>query len=244
MDIIETTLLNKRVKLLQPKEGFHASIDTVFLAAAVPAKSGDNLLDMGCGVGSAGLCVMERVSGCTLTGIDTQKSLVDIAQENASLNGISDRTTFICADIRTDIAIPERAFHCVLMNPPYLEDGKHTPSPNVSRAMANGEDALLEDWIRYAFAKLIKGGNLVIIHRADRLDDLMEALRIEDFGAITIYPLWPKAGSLAKRIIVSARKHKKSPLVLHPGMILHEADGKYTAEADDVLLEKEGISIL
>lgn len=242
MDIIETTLLNKRVRLLQPRDGFHASIDTVFLAAAVPAKPGDNLLDMGCGVGSAGLCVMERVSGCTLTGIDFQKPLVEIARKNAALNGIEDKAAFICSDFRNDTVLPERAFHCVMMNPPYMEEGKHTPSPNASKAMANGGEAALEDWLRYAFARLIKGGNLAIIHRADRLDDILAALRVDDFGAASIYPLWPKAGSDAKRVIVSARKHKKSPLVFHPGMILHEQDGKYTKAADGILLDKGSIS--
>ena len=235
MDIIETTLLNKRVRLLQPSEGFHASMDTVFLAAAIAAKPGDNLLDMGCGVGSAGLCVMARVGDCALTGIDIQPEMIRLAQENARLNAVDQRTRFICADIRNDTTVPERAFNIVIINPPYLEEGKHTPSPNASRAIANGGDVPLEAWVRYAFARLIKGGDLVMIHRADRLTDILSALACEDFGAISVYPLWPKKNAAAKRVIVRARKHKKAPFVLHRGMVLHDDDGAHTGDADSVL---------
>ncbi len=185
---------------------------------------------------------MERVPGCALTGVDIQQPLIDLAIKNAALNGISERARFICSDIRQTVAtINDRNFQQVLMNPPYLEDGCHTPSPNASRAIANGGDANLEDWIRFAFQKLVKGGTLTMIHRADRLDDVLTAFGVEDFGSIRVYPLWSKASQPAKRVIVSARKHKKAPLVMHAGMIIHQDDGKYTEDADKILLDKNGL---
>lgn len=119
--VIETTLLNGRIELLQPKVGFHASIDTVFLAAAVPVKARMHLLDVGCGVGSVGLCVLARTRDIHLTGIDIQQDLIDLAQKNAVLNNTEALCRFVAGDIRKEKEIVDNAFSVVMMNPPYQE---------------------------------------------------------------------------------------------------------------------------
>lgn len=245
LEIIETTLLRGRVRLLQPKVGFHASIDTVFLAAAVAVKDRHKVLDVGCGVGSAGLCVISRNKNISLTGIDIQRELTDIASQNAALNGVEDRCRFFQGDIQGEKVIPDNEFNAVIMNPPYLEGGAHTPSPEKIKATSHGEHisgANLEDWVKYAHRKLKQGGSLTLIHRADRLDDVIVALEKKRwFGSLVVYPLWSHAGEDAKRVIISARKERYAPLVLKPGMVIHKADGQYTAEADAILSEAAGI---
>jgi tRNA1(Val) A37 N6-methylase TrmN6 len=77
-------------------------------------------------------------------------------------------------------------------------------------------------------------GTLVVVHRADRLDELLAALRGK-VGEITVFPLWPKAGRPAKRVLVRARKGVATPLALLPGLVLHEDDGRYTPIAQAVL---------
>lgn len=129
------------------------------------------------------------------------------------------------------------------MNPPYLEDGKNSKSPNDFKLISSIEDVKLEVWTRYAFDKLVKGGHLAIVHRTDRLEDILAALGRDDFGSINVFPLWPHAGEPAKRVIVTARKHKKAPLVLHAGMTLHERDGRYTPEAENILRHAEPLGI-
>jgi tRNA1(Val) A37 N6-methylase TrmN6 len=245
LEIIETTLLRGRVKLLQPKVGFHASIDTVFLAAAVTLKDRCKVLDVGCGVGSAGLCVISRNKNISLTGIDIQRELADIAIQNASLNGVNEQCRFFQGDIQSEKIIPDNEFNAVIMNPPYLEGGTHTPSPEKIKATSHGEHisgANLEDWVKYAHRKLKQGGSLTLIHRADRLDDVIVALEKKRwFGSLIVYPLWSHEGEDAKRVIITARKERYAPLVLKPGMVIHKPDGRYTDEADMILSEAAGI---
>ncbi len=231
----EIFVLNKKVRLLQPDDGFRTSLDSVMLAAACPARAGDRILDLGCGVGGAGLCVLWRVAQTHLTGIDIQDSHIALAEKNKALNGMEKRSAFLRADMR-DYA-PEDRFHHVICNPPYLEAGAHTPSPQDSRALALGhqeEEISLADWIDAAFNALASRGSFTIIHRADMTDKIIQAFG-RRFGAIEIIPLWPRAGEAAKRVIIRAVKDRRSPAILHPGIVLHEADGAYTKAADAIL---------
>lgn len=235
--ILESTLLKGRVKLLQPGTGFHASLDTVFLAAAVAVKDRHKVLDIGCGVGSAGLCVALRNKNISLFGIDIQRELIDLAHQNAILNGMEDRCRFFQGNILSEKHVPDNTFNAALMNPPYQADG--TASPHRIKALAHGEGASgasLIDWIRYAHKKLKNGGDLTLAHRADRMDEVIAALTVKRwFGSLVVQPLWPHAGEDAKRIIIRARKERYAPLKLKPGIVLHTDGGAYTRAAEDIL---------
>lgn len=248
VETIDTTLLGGRVKLLQPKLGFHASIDAVFLAAAVHAGHEGEMLDIGCGVGSVGLSVLERLPRLKLTAIDVQPELVALASQNAALNGRDKTTRFVSGDFRTEKTIQDNTFGIVVMNPPYQEAGTHTPSPTRNKALSHGEEAsgaTLEEWVKYAHRKLKQGGDLFMIHRADRVDDIVVTLTARRwFGSLVIFPLYSKQGEDAKRVIVRARKERFAPTVLKSGMVIHEADGKYTNGAQRILSAAEGLDIV
>lgn len=237
--VIETTLLRGRVRLLQPKKGFHASTDTIFLAAAVPVREKQQVLDVGCGVGSAGFCVMARENALHLTGIDVQEELIDLCHQNARLNGWQEKCRFFAGNLMDEKHVEDNFFHTVLMNPPYQQSGTHTPSPQKIKSFAHGEEASganLTDWVKYAHRKLKQGGNLVMIHRADRLDDAIIALTARRwFGNLEILPLHSYAGEPAKRVILRARKERYAPVTLHAGIILHKEGGEYTTAAKNIL---------
>lgn len=246
-EVIETTLLRGRVKLLQPKIGFHASTDSVFLAAAVPVKDKFKVLDVGCGVGSVGLCVLARNKTVVLTGIDIQPELIDLARQNALLNGVEDQSHFFHGSLLNEKLIEDNQFNVVVMNPPYMESGTHTPSPEKIKATSHGEGASgasLADWVKYAHRKLKQGGHLTIIHRADRMDDVIVELEKKNwFGSVVVYPLWSHSGEDAKRVIIQARKERYAPCILKSGMVIHREDGKYTREAEAVLSDAVAISL-
>jgi tRNA1(Val) A37 N6-methylase TrmN6 len=233
-EVPEIYVLDKRVRLLQATDGFRTSLDSVMLAASCPAKAGDRILDMGCGVGGAGFCVLMRVSGTHLTGVEIQPDHVDLAQQNIALNGMEGHAAFIASVIR-DYA-PGETFDHIICNPPYMDDGTHTPSPSQAKATAHGhaDELTTEGWLEAGFRHLKSGGSLCMIHRADKVDKIVLGLK-NRFGAVEIIPLWPRAGVDAKRVIVRAIKDRKTPARLHPGLILHNEDGSYTDAAESIL---------
>jgi tRNA1(Val) A37 N6-methylase TrmN6 len=204
------------------------------LAAAVPATSGDAVLEPGSGAGVAALCLSARVAGAALTGIELQPDLVDLATANAEASGL--RATFIQGDVeRPPAGLPRDHFDHAMMNPPFFVEGRDDASPHDGRRTAAIGDAdLLARWTKTARTHLHAKGTLTAVIPTDRLADMLAALTT-GFGGIVVFPLWPRQGEAAKRVLIHARKGSRAPLVLNPGLVLHGAGGQYTPEADAIL---------
>lgn len=229
----EDRLLGGKVRLRQPRDGYRAAIDPVLLAASVPAKPGERVLDLGTGAGAAALCLMARVEGLSVLGLEIDAATAALARGNAALNG-RDGFTIRDGDVR-QLPADIRGFDRVMANPPYLEAARADPSPDAGRRRSNVDDGGgLGPWIDAALAAVVPGGTVTFIQRADRLADLLSLLNGRA-GAIVVVPLWPKAGDAAKRLIVEAKAGRRTPLRLHPGLVLHEPDGRYTDAADAIL---------
>ncbi len=243
-DWSEDTLLGGRLRLRQPAQGYRVAIDPILLAAAVPAVATDTVLDIGCGVGAAALCLAARVPECRITGIEAQMALVRLAVENIALNNFEGRVRAMGGDIlRPPPRLEPGSFTQVMANPPYLEEGAGTPSPHSGKALAQIEGvANLAYWVRFALSMTRPRGGITFIHRADRLDALL-AQFTGRAGAITVLPLWPTYGTPAKRVIVHARKDIASPTRLLPGLVLHGIDGHYTKPAEAILRHGEGLDL-
>lgn len=236
----EIYVLDRKVRLLQPECGFRTSMDSVMLAAAVPAQDGESVLDAGCGVGGAAFCLLHRIDA-RLTGIDVNAEYIDLAVRNNALN--PRQGEFALADIREYPAPAKPVFDHIMMNPPFFEAGAHTPSPNAGRAAANGhqeEDISLAHWVHAAHRLVKSKGSMTIIYPATGVDRIVEAMG-RRFGAIEIIPLWSKSGEDARRVVVRARKDRQTPARIAAGIILHNPDGSYTLEAERIL--RDGIAI-
>lgn len=234
--ITEDAIMDGRVILRQPADGYRVAIDSVVLAAAVPAAAGERVFEPGAGSGAAALCLARRVAGCHVTGIELQGALVRLAGENVRRNGLGGRVDIMQGDIAAPL--PPRiagGFDHVMVNPPYGREGAGNAPPDAGKAAAHVEaGAGLDDWIACALTRLRRKGSLTVIHRADRLDALMAALTGR-VGEIVVFPLWPGAGKPARRVIVRARKGVATPLRLAPGLVLHGDDGGYSVEAEAIL---------
>ena len=232
----EDALLGGRVRLRQPAAGYRVAIDPVLLAAAVPAAPDDSVLDVGCGVGAAALCLAARVPGVRVAGIDTQRDLVRLANDNILLNDLAGRVSAMVGDLlRPPPRLEPGSFAHVMANPLFLERGQATPSPDPGKAEAQIEgEADFAAWVRFALAMLRAKGTVTFIHRADRLEHVLAQLAVRA-GDIAVFPLWPGAGKPARRVIVRARKGVATPSRLLPGLVLHAADGRFTEAAEAVL---------
>ncbi|NIA70217.1 methyltransferase [Pelagibius litoralis] len=240
----EDSLLDGKVQLRQPAEGYRAAIDPVLLAAATPAVAGDVVADLGCGVASASLCLLHRIPEVRLVGLELQPLLGKLGQENAQLNAVEDRLSVHIGDVRAPPAsVAAAGFDHVMMNPPYLDPAAARLSQHEVRRIATVEgEAGLAAWMNCALGLLRPRGSLTLIHRADRLDEILARLS-GDCGHLTVLPLWPRLGQPAKRIIVQARKGTGAPLRLLPGLALHDESGTYSAAAEAVLRKAEALPL-
>jgi tRNA1Val (adenine37-N6)-methyltransferase len=191
---------------------------------------------LGAAAGTAGLCLLARVPDVALTGVEIDKSLAALAGDNAAANEM--RADFVCADI---FALPpelKRDFDQVFCNPPFHGEGQ--VSPNEMRATALMDQGRLEEWLRVGLQRTTSGGFFTTILRADRLNQALAALPEK---GVAVFPLWPKVGESAKRVIVQVRKGSNAPFALLPGLVLHQVNGAWTPEADDVLRRGNALAL-
>ena len=214
-------------------------MDSLLLAAALDAKPGGRALELGAGVGAVSLCAAVRLAAVRFLGLEREEALVRLAQENAARNRLADRCCFVPGVVAAPPpAITDAApFDLVFFNPPYLAADRADAPPDALRRRAFVEkDSLLADWIRTAHRLLAPRGRLVLIHRADRLDEIIASLQPRrHFGAITVLPIHTRPQEPARRVIVWARKNMRGACTLLPALRLHEDDGAFTVEAERIL---------
>jgi tRNA1(Val) A37 N6-methylase TrmN6 len=233
--------LGGRISVLQPRRGHRAGSDAVFLAASIPARADEQVLDVGAGVGVAGLCLLARIPGLSVTAVEIDGELCALAAENAARNGFGDRFTAVKADVtlpgRTLGAsgLKRESYHHVIANPPFYAEGSTRAAPDRGRSEAHVmRHGALAAWVRFFAAMAARDAYLTLIHRPDSLNELLNTLDGR-FGGVAVLPLFPKRGEPAARIILQAKKGSRAGLSLLPGLVLHEPDGRYTENAEAIL---------
>ncbi|HEX2152079.1 MAG TPA: methyltransferase [Stellaceae bacterium] len=212
------------------------AIDPIFLAAAVPVEPGQMVLDIGCGSGAASLCLAVRVPECRVVGLELQPDLARLAGDNVETNGLAGRVVVIAGDLlRPPPGLVPGSFDHIMANPPFLERGRASLPPNPAKQAAAIEgEADLGSWVRFAVKMVRPKGSVTFVHRADRLDALLGHL-VGRTGGVVVFPLWPATGRDAGRVLVRARRQVAAPARLAAGLVLHDADGRFTAAAEAVL---------
>jgi len=235
-DVSEDKVLGGRVRLRQALGGYRAGMDAALLAAACDAGDGERVIEAGCGAGAALLAAAMRRANARFVGVERDPGSAEIARDNVVLNGLSARVSVV----EGDIEVPFRAlglgvFDAALANPPFFDDETSLRGPAPARRGAWIADAGLAAWTGWLVKAVREGGTITLIHRADRLGDLL-ALLAPKAGAFQVRPVHPFADAPAKRVLVRAVKTGKAPLRLLPPLVLHARDGaKHTAEAEAVL---------
>jgi tRNA1(Val) A37 N6-methylase TrmN6 len=221
-DLSRDAFLGGRVMAWQPRRGYRAAIDPVLLAAAVAARPGQSVLDLGCGVGVAALCLWARVPGLALTGVEVQPGYAALAARNAAAMGAALRV--VTADL-TDLPadLRARAFDEVMMNPPYHDRAASPAARDAGRDLALAGPTPLSDWIATAARRLVPGGWLTLVQRAARLPEVLGAVEGR-LGSVAVRPVAPRMGREAKLVLVRARKGGRAAFRLLPPLVLHEGD--------------------
>jgi tRNA1(Val) A37 N6-methylase TrmN6 len=241
--LTDDAFLGGQLRILQPRKGFRAGLDAVVLAAAVPARPRQRVCDLGAGAGTAGLCVAARVSGVHVTAVDLDADMLDLAAQNAARNDLSGCFEVMEADLVGRARnLPRQHFHHVLTNPPFHDEARGTRAPDDRKASAKsiGAASLLH-WLRLARAITRPGGTVATILPPAQLPVALEALSPHGRG-VTVFPLWPRAGVAAKRMILLAHVNSAAPLVMAPGILLHDPDGKPSVAAEEILRRGKALS--
>ena len=239
IDYTNDYLLDKKVKIFQPVNGYRASTDAVLLSSLVRIKNGDGILDVGSGTGAVSLCLAHRLQNLNpqITGLEIQPELAELSNASAQANGFS--ACFLNCDIRQKVSgLNGGSFDHVITNPPYAE--KDMPSPYAGKATAhNFSDFTLTAWINICLRMTKPQGYFYIINRAEAIDEILTALH-KKTGDIQIIPVFSKPQQNAKRIMIIARKASRSPAVIHQGITIHTPDGTYTPQAQNILRKGAG----
>jgi tRNA1(Val) A37 N6-methylase TrmN6 len=235
MDVTQDGLLDGRIALRQSADGYRAGMDAALLAAACDAKAGMSVIEAGCGPGAALLAAAVRRPEAAFTGVERDPAALALAAENIALNGLATRVAAVGGDVAQPFkALGLAPFDAAMANPPYFDDAGAIRGPAPAKTAAWIADGGLEAWIEFLLKAVRDGGTITVIHRADRLADLLAQLGAKA-GSFRIRPVQPRDDAPAKRVLVRAVRGGKAPLVLLPALVLHDAGGGHSAAAEAIL---------
>jgi len=248
-DRTDDAVLGGRLRLVQKRRGHRVGHDAILLAAATDAHSGDRAVDLGAGIGAAGLALAIRIPEVTVTLVEIDAELAAIAAENIARNGLAARVSTVTLDVTVSsdgfaaVGLGPGSIDRVLMNPPFNTAERQNVSPDPQRRAAHVAPAgALADWVAAASWLLHSAGTLTLIWRADGLAEVLAALE-DRFGGIAVLPVHGGAGQPATRVLVRASKGSRAPLALLPGLLLNDEEGRPTAEAEAILRGGEALPL-
>ncbi len=239
--------LGGALKIYQPKKGFRSGIDAVLLAASVADNGPMRVLEAGCGAGVVSLAIACRCIEARVEAIEIEDVNAAIALRNVVRNDLSDRVVVHLGDLCDPVTklellgLKRNSYDYVVANPPFYDEREMRLSSNPLRRRAKRAMAeTLEDWVRFLTAMAAPKGVISMIHRAEKLDEILSVLS-RRFGAIKVLPLFPKACVPANRVIVQGVKGSRAPLTLLQGLVLHDDEGGYHPQVQELCTSPKGL---
>ena len=244
-ELTKNKFLGNKLEILQFSEGYRGNMDSVLVAASVAAESGQKVLELGCGNGVALCCLLYRVSGLEVFGVEMDKRAAELCRRNIDLNMLK-ATIFNINIANTIRELKSVSFDHVFMNPPYFKKNAVKKSPIRSSNQAKVETAPLSEWFSVARKSCKPKGKITIIQRVERLPEIMECLG-SHFGQITVQPISSFKETSPKTIIVQATKNSSAAFTLLAPKTVHKRDtmsGKVVYEEELNKILRSGYPLL
>jgi len=243
--------LGDRLTIRQPLKGYRAGVDAVLLAASVHPNGpqGATLLDIGAGVGTVGLCAAARLTQLSAVLLEREPVLAHLAQSNAQANGLTARVRAVTASVTSSapelssLGLEPDSFDCCVANPPFHDEEAGTAAGDALKAASHAMPSTgLEDWARFMARMVRPAGRATLIHKAEALTRIL-AVMAPRFGSLVVFPIFPRAGESAIRVIVEGIKGSRAPLEFRQGLVLHEDGHGFTPRATAILRHGAALEI-
>lgn len=229
------------LKIIQKKDGFCFGIDSVLLSDfAKNIKKNSNVLDLGTGTGILGFLLLAKTEINKVTGIEVQKDIADMADRSIAINNLEDKFDIINSNIK-DISSILRAdsYDAIITNPPYKKANSGRINENKIKLISRHEvEANLSDFINVSFKMLKDKGTLYMVHRAERLVDIVSEMRKNKMEPKRIRFVYSNEESDCKLVLIEAVKNGKPFMKVEKPLYVYKKNGEYTDEILQIYRKK------
>lgn len=219
--------------ILQKKDSFRFGMDAVLLSNFVNAKKDHSILDLGTGSGIIPILLSTKTKSKKITGLEIQSEIADMAKRSVEGNGLGDKVEIINGDIRQAVSIfGSGIFDILVTNPPYTRVGSGLINPEDTKAIARHEICCtLSDVLKSSSVLLKPQGEFYMVHRPERLTDILEGMRKVRIEPKILRMVCAKAGKEPSLILVKGLKNGNPGIKILPSLYIYDDEGNYTKEA-------------
>jgi tRNA1Val (adenine37-N6)-methyltransferase len=229
------------LRIIQPRDGYRFSLDSLLLCAFAGLRAGERVIDLGTGCGVIPLVLARQTADAAIVGVEFQEEMAGLAARNAELNGLQERVEIVCDDVLSlRKRFPVSSFDLVVANPPYRVPGTGRISPKAGRDAARHETtATLKDFLEVAKYLVKPTGRIAFIYHPSRLAEF-----ITQAGALKLAPLRLRmvhgnSGMEARMFLIELAKSRKGELEVMPPLFVYDSNGQYSKEMKRILGEQD-----
>lgn len=221
----------KGLKIIQNTEGFCFGVDSVLLTEfARDMKKNKTIVDLGTGTGIIGILLSKKVKASKIIGVEIQKDVANMAKKSVELNNLQNIMQILNEDVKK-LSLEKNSFDYVVTNPPYKKKGTGIINREDKQIISRHETTVnLEEWIKVASQLLKDNGAIYMVHRPERLNEIIENLRKYRLEPKRIRFVYPKINKNSNLVLIKAVKYANSFLKVEKPLIIYNEDGTYTDE--------------
>ncbi len=231
MEIINYVLGYENLKIIQDSDSFRFSIDSILLPNFVTInKNVKKILDIGTGNAPIPL-ILSTKTKAQIIGIEIQKKSAELARKSVVLNNLENQIQIIEDDIRS-YSFETDQYDVITCNPPFFKvcENSHFNEKDEKTIARHEVTLTLEDVLRVARKLLKNGGVIALVHRPERLVDILVEMRKNNIEPKKIQYVYPNAKENSHILLIEGKKNGNSGLKILPPLYVHHKDGSYTEE--------------
>ena len=226
----------KGLKIIQKNKAFRFGLDAVLLANFADIKKGNSVIDMGTGTGIISILLAGKSEAGFIVGLEIQEEIAEMADRSIKMNGLEDKVKIVCGDIKESVRLfGTSCFDVVVSNPPYMNQGGGIINMSDTKAIARHEILCsLEDVIKSASKLLVPRGHFAMVHRPDRLADIIWLMRKYSIEPKYIRFVHPSPYKKPNLILIKGSKQGRPQLKMMAPLYVYDEDGNYSKEINEI----------